>query len=228
MGLARRDVREHQLHAAGDHVDQPRGIAGVGHAQHLDAGTPGKHLAHDQARRVAGSEAQRLRVRFGIGDQFGCVLRRHRGVHHQQARESGHHGHRHEVLGRVVAQLGHQAGVGAVGRVGAHQQRQAVRRRARHGGGRDRAVGAGAVFDRHRLLERRLQMLGQQPCRGVGAAGRAERHDDLDGLVRIRVGRLRAAGQGQPRRNEPEMSSHAIPFGAAASSARVVFWTSAM
>jgi hypothetical protein len=42
------------------------------------------------------------------------------------------------------------------------------------------ATGAGFVFDNHWLPERGFQVLGQEPCRKIGAPARWKRHKNDD------------------------------------------------
>src|SRR5262249_55486289 len=59
----------------------------------------------------------------------------------------------------------------------------------------ERAVGAGTIFDNHRLAERGTELVGDDPADRVAAAAGAEDVDDGDGARWIIVGVKRGAQQ---------------------------------
>ena len=147
-----------RLHLAADEVGQRRPVAAVGNVRDLRAHRRREDLRRDvRARAVARrSEAQRLAA-LHEGDEAGQVVGGHRGVHEQNAGGVRHHDQRLERA-RLVRQVGHHelAGDEAEAR---EQQRVAVGRSARDGGGADRRAAAGAVVDQHRLVPLSLRRL---------------------------------------------------------------------
>ena len=128
--------------------------------------------------------------------QFLQVVGRHRGVHHQQVRRIGQHGHAAQVLRRVERQLGVDRGADRQRADVAQQQRVAVRRRLGDEVGAQVAVGAGLVLHDHGLLERLRQRLADGAGDDVRRPAGRVRHDDAHGLGRP-GGRLRPpAGRG--------------------------------
>ena len=98
-----------------------------------------------------------------------------------------------EVLERVVRHFRIEARVDDEG-ARAEQQRIAVRRGARDDAGADRAAGAAAVFDDHRLAEGLAELLVDHARGEIGAAARRETGDDGD-----RAFGILAAGAAQRR-----------------------------
>ena len=139
------------------------------------------------------------------------------GMDDQHQRVASHPRDRREVLDRIVGDVLHQEGHGRMRAVGAHEQRVAVRRRARDVQRRKRAVRARTVLDHDGLLERDAEMLADDAGDRVGGAAGTERDDDGDRLARIsRSGalrvRCRTAIAPRRRRSECEAeSSCAVP-----------------
>ena len=90
-----------------------------------------------------------------------------------------------EIAHRVVADLGIDAGIRAVGAAGAEQQRVAVGRRLRHRGCAEHAARAAAILDDDRLSEFLAELRRNDARDHVDAAAGDERHDDLDRLIGI-------------------------------------------
>jgi hypothetical protein len=65
----------------------------------------------------------------------------------------------------------------------AQDQRMAIRRRARHRLGPDRAIRAGAIVDDDRLAERARHGGAERAHHDIGQPPRVPRHDDPEGLV---------------------------------------------
>ena len=101
-----------------------------------------------EARRAV---AQLARIGLDVGDQLLRRVRRHRRMHDQDVRRGGDEDDRHEILGRVVGQLGSQMRQDRLRAVEAHVERIAVGRGFRGRVGADQAAAAGAVLDHHRL-----------------------------------------------------------------------------
>jgi len=78
----------------------------------------------------------------------------------------------------------------------AHQNGVAIRRGVDGQCGSHRAARAGAVVDHHRLTPRFVELLSDDPRHEIGAAPRRERHDETDGLDRIRLRRSDAREPG--------------------------------
>ncbi|MCY1228792.1 hypothetical protein D9M72_411260 [compost metagenome] len=170
----------------------------------VDAGLR-RQVCHRQvAARAHAPRAVRQLALAGlhIGQQFLQVAHRHAGADGEQV-AAGRAGarDRREIPDRVIGQRRRGPRVhrqrGGIG----EQQRVAVRRGAGHGLAGDDAVGAGTVVDDDRLLQRRGQALGDQPCGlvGHGAGARGQHH--ADGSVRVGGLGVRAGGarQGQCR-----------------------------
>ena len=131
----------------------------------------------------------RRRVRQGF-----CADQRVGNVEHDRDRD--------EVVEWIIGQVLVEAGIEYDVAQAADEQRIAVGRRVDGGLGADDGAGAGAVFHHHALPQPLAELVGQQPADDVVAAGRPDRHDDLDRTVGI-VLRGGAAG-GEPERRQRE------------------------
>jgi hypothetical protein len=118
-----------------------------------------------------------------VGDQFLDRLRRNVGMHQQQLGEAADPAQRREVFHRIVGEGLVEARCRRHRRVGAEEDRVAVRRRARDLRGGDRAVRAGLVLDDDALAEHRAEPLPDDTSDQVAAAAGPERHDDGDRFV---------------------------------------------
>jgi hypothetical protein len=127
-------------------------------------------------------------VRRRVGERAGTLLRfrdETRERRHAEARmnterigRAAQHHDMGEVLDRVVAEILRHDRHGQVrGRVG-DEQRIAVGLGLRHIGGADAAAGAGLVLDYEGLPEHGLEMIGDQPRRGIARPAGSGRHHD--------------------------------------------------
>jgi len=72
-----------------------------------------------------------------------------------------------------------------MGAAGAHEQRIAVRRSLRHGGGTYHAARASTILDDHRLSELFTEVGRNDAGNHIDAAAGDKRHDDLERLIGI-------------------------------------------
>jgi hypothetical protein len=85
-----------------------------------------------------------------------------------------------------------------------------------------RAIGAGTIFDDHRLLERGTERIGDDAANRVAGAAGAEHRYEGDGTRRIIVGAKRGAEKGGAgRKNESELFHDSSPNVANFASGRV-------
>jgi len=113
------------------------------------------------------------------------ALRRDRNVDHR----ARHFDHRHEILLRVVGQIGAQRRIDREMRGIGNEQRRAIGRRALDVFGGDDAGGAGAVVDHHRSTEVLGDRRRHQARDHVRRSARAERHHQAHRLaLRERLG----------------------------------------
>ena len=89
-----------------------------------------------------------------------------------------------------------------------HQQRVAVRRGLRGGGGADHGGGAGPRLDDDLLAPVLEHLLRDDARQDVGRSARRERHDDLDRPVGIFVGGLRERRPGSKAGGEQHGERH--------------------
>ena len=162
-----------ERHLPGNDVLDCRPHALVGNMPNVDA-RHGPQQLHGQVRIGADPRrcvGQRARMLLGVGDQLGQRLGGHRGVQRQHARQRHHERDRREIAQRVVEDL-------LVGqmidreRARGHQQRVAVRRRARGRLDADHVAGARPVLDIELLSHHLRELLRQHARRDVGAAAR--------------------------------------------------------
>ena len=113
--------------------------------------------------------------------------------------------HRLEIGDEVVAELVDRA-VGDVGAEMAEADGVAVRRRTHRAADADRAARPCDVLDQHRLAERDLHALGEDPRHRIRRTAGGERHDDGDG-TRGKVLGERGA-EVRALQGRPELSSH--------------------
>ena len=198
MRQAGREIGEHHRHAAGEHVLDGRRRALVGHMQHVDFGPMHERLAGDDAGGVGAGKRQLAGIGLGIFDQLLDRLGRHARIYHQHQREASHACHSREVLHRIVAHVPHQERSGRKRGISRHQQRVAVRRRARDVKRGQRPVRARAILDDDGLLERDAERLGDHAANRVTGTAGAEHGDEGDRLAWIVVGAERWADQCHP------------------------------
>jgi len=135
-------------------------------------------------------------------DQFRQIVCLHGRVHRDDIGRAGSEYHRREVLQRIVARTGVQAGVHRVGDAD-HEHRVAVGRGALDELGADVAARAGLVLHHHRLSQRLAELLGHEAPDDVGRAPRAEGDDELYGmLLRPFLSEGRTGERGERRKNE--------------------------
>jgi hypothetical protein len=127
-------------------------------------------------------------------------------MHDEQMRRRPYHRNRSEVGCRIVRQLPIKTLIDGLRSISANKQGVAVGFGARGFGCGEIAAGAKFVFHHHRLAECRLELLGQQPCREIGASTRRKRDHDSDGLagpiLRERRNRQSLAGGGRNGQNQ--------------------------
>ncbi|MNJ59128.1 hypothetical protein D3C77_547950 [compost metagenome] len=194
MRQRRRQVVEHGIHLAAQQIGHGRAAAAIRHVQDVGAGFHLEEFARQvNGRAAAGRRAGQLAgVGLGVGDVFLHRLDGHLGVDHQNVGNGGDQAYWLEVFDEVVVELAVQRAVDGVGD-GAHVQRVAVGRRARHDFRADVAVGARLVLDDEALPELFRQRLGHQARDDVGGATGGVAHHDGDGPVGIGRGRKRCA-----------------------------------
>ncbi len=116
---------------------------------------------------------------------------------------------RHEILGRVVGQLGHQQRVGHIAD-GVHENRVPVGGRLCDSGSGNGGRTAGLVFEQHRLAERGAQVLARQAQRSIERTSGRVGHHEADGLVReLRCG-LRGGKASDQAGNQLNQNGNAI------------------
>ena len=133
------------------------------------------------------SIVQYPRFRFGVRNEFGNTLQRHRWMHYQHKGGVADQPHRQNIVDRIKRHFEHRRIGGITAR---HDDRGiAVRTRAHRGLHAERAAATGAVVDDHRLLERLGQLLRQHTGDDIGATAGGEGHNQTH-----RLGRIIAAG----------------------------------
>src|SRR5262249_39082952 len=109
-----------------------------------------------------------------------------RGMREQRDRHRGDQPDRREVLARIEAGIGVEAGVDGDGSGVPEEQRVAVGRALDEGARADEAGAAGAIVDHDLLAERARKLLRDHARHGVDAAARRVRHDkgdDAGGII---------------------------------------------
>jgi hypothetical protein len=194
---------EHELHLPCQQVAQGRGRALVRHVHGVQLAGAFEHLGSDMRRAaVAGrAVAELARMLAHIGDERVQRLRRHRRMHQQVDPHKRHRCDRGQVLERVVWHLLVEEGVDGHRAARGQQEGIAIGRRLGHGIAANDAVGARAVVDHHRTLQR-LGQTGRDAARQRirGPAGR-EVDDQPDRLVRPRLRGGRRAHASQQARS---------------------------
>ena len=150
--------------------------------------------------------AERHRIGLAECDQLLDGLGRKLRVHVRHDRRAAQQTDRIEILQRVVRQRVVQRRIGCE-IAHRHEQRVAVRRGLRGGGGADHGGGAGPRLDDDLLAPVIEHLLCDDPSQDVGRSARRERHDDLDRPVRIFVGRL-GRGRARSKRCGDERGKH--------------------
>ena len=178
---------------AAEQIAQRGDRAAIGHMRHLDLGDVREQLA---GQMIDGADARRavldrLALRLGLLDQIGNRADRRLRIDHDDIRHGADKTDRCEILALVAGVLG-EAERDRQRRIGAEQDRVAVRRALGDRARADGAAGAAAVVDHDRLLEGFAQLVGDRAGDDAGAAAGRERNDQRDRLCRI-VLRTRAA-----------------------------------
>ena len=177
--------------------------------QNVEFGPVLERLAGHDSGGVAAGKGQFAGIGLGVFDQLLDRFGRNAGVNAQHQRVASHPRDRGEVLHRIVADVLHQVGRRRMRAICAHEQRVAVRRRARDVKRRQRPVRARAVVDHDGLLERSAEVLSDHAGDRVGGAARPERNNHRDRLGRIGVGAGRSAEQHRAGDETAEQSLHA-------------------
>src|SRR5712691_5955770 len=112
----------------------------------------------------------------------------HPGVHQDEERAPGDHGHRREVADRVVGKGLESVRIGNERRRGCAEEVVAVGGGTRGGLRRDDVPRAWAVVDDDLLADGARQPVGDEAADDVGCGARRERHDDADGPRRPALG----------------------------------------
>ena len=117
---------------------------------------------------------------FGVADELGKRIHRHRGVHDNDIRVGRQRGYGNEILYRIVVEIFVQCRrdrvlVGAAG-----QQRVTIGRSSRNIAPANSAASAGDVFDDDGLAEIGRQIMRRDTHRGVGRSAWRVWHDDFD------------------------------------------------
>ena len=150
---------------------------------------------------------------FSMSMTSCSVFGRHLDVGGQRGRHRGDQRDRHEVLERIVGQVGVEERVHHQRAVDRQQQRVAVglglcdRLRA------DDGVGAGAVVDDDLLAELLAELQSDQPADEIRRPARRERHDQGDGAgwIGLRKRRRRAADDQQRAGEKDAKGRHDSP-----------------
>ena len=121
-----------------------------------------------------------------IGNQFGHVFGRHRGMHYQHIGGGTDHGDGHQILGGVIGQIGKQRRRHHEGRRHQHDG-VTVGGRLRRDRGANSAARAGAIIDQHRLAHRFGHLLRQQARNDVVAAAGRIGDDELDRAIGVGI-----------------------------------------
>jgi hypothetical protein len=157
----------------------------------------------------ARADAERAVVELGrlllrVLDQVLHARDRQRGMRDQRVIDGDEPAHRHEILDRVIGQLGVEARVDDERDLRADQQRVAVGRRLGDVFGRDLVVGARPVLDDRLLAEALREALRELAPERIGDAAGRGRHHDGDGPRRkgLRVRERRKARE-REQRSEP-------------------------
>ena len=125
-------------------------------------------------------------------------------MNEHEERTLGDHGHRHEVLRRIVGQRLEGMRVGDERRRGGAEEVVAVGRRARRGLPGEDVARTRAVVDDDGLPERARQVVGDEAAHDVGRGARRKRDDDPD---RLRRPALRAGGAGRGEHRDRQQRS---------------------
>jgi hypothetical protein len=116
-------------------------------------------------------------------------------MNYNEVRRRPHHADCSKIDRRIVRQVPIQALVDSLRAIGADEQRMTIALRARRFRGSKIAAGTRFVLDHDRLPKHGLQVLGQQPCREIGASSRRKRYKDDNCLAGPNIGRgLRPTG----------------------------------
>ena len=132
------------------------------------------------ATRTDGGVVELARVALDVIDELLDVAGRKVGARHQHQVANRQLGDRHEVLDRVVGNLGIQALVQAVRPVGCHQKGVAVSRAFGHKVGGDDFIGPRLVVHDEGLTPAVTQLLADGTHHHVGRTAGAVRHNDAD------------------------------------------------
>jgi hypothetical protein len=193
--------RHHDLDAAFADVGGGLHDVAVGHLGQVEAGglheIVERHLADARHRRHVELAGLGAGARHELGDR--CDLRRRR---HADRHDGVGHPRDRQQVARRIGQLLVLERMHRERAAGREQQRMVVvagdERLDRH-----QAVGAGPVFDHHRLAPARRQPVGQHARADIGAGARPERHDEPHRPLRPRL-RLRLRRQRYGNREESE------------------------
>jgi hypothetical protein len=193
--MRQRSAQVRQSETLRDRVLDRFGAPLVGNVQHVHLGGDPEFLpiqmsaAADAGRAVG----KRARLCFRGGDQVPHRRDARGGRNDEQHRLRAERRDLDQVLARVVGQVGIQRRVDRVAR-GVDEQQVAVGRRPRHGDRGDRAAGARAVLDHHRLAPE----LGELAADGAGDdVGHAPGREGDHHAHRLRRKRLRGRARGE-------------------------------
>src|SRR6516165_6880130 len=188
------DEREAGGGAVDDVVDRAgqeslhRGRAAVErNVLHVETGLAVEQIAGEARRDDPGAVVELAGTGFGARDQLFDGLRPILGANVQQRRVLGRERNQGEVLERIIGQAAGGDGIEHHGDIHHGEQGVAVGRHFGDAGGRDRGIGAGLVFDHHRLVPHLAQALADDAHEDVGRSAGRERHDDADGSIGIAV-----------------------------------------
>ncbi len=188
-----RETEERDLDVAADEIVDGGAAAAIGHVQDVDAGFLAQQLAGKVVRRAdaGGAVVDLARIGPGIGDQLGDRMRGKIRMHGEADDVRAGIDDGREILHRVERRILVEVDVAGHHRIGADEQRVAVRRRARRIAGGDVAAHARAIVDDHRLAPGGIEPLGDGARHKVtGGAGRIANHDS-DGARGIILRRRR-------------------------------------
>ena len=150
---------------------------------------------------------------FGVADELGKRICRHRGVHDNDIRVGRQRGYGNEILHRIVVEIFVQRRrdrvlVGAAG-----QQRVTVGRSTRNIAPANSAAGAGNVFDDDGLAEIGREIMRRDTHRGVGRSAWRVWHDDFDGMVgKVLRAHRQTRNRGDNTKHDRDKVAHHIPF----------------
>jgi hypothetical protein len=186
----RGDVAKLHAYAPAQHIGRGRRDAAIGDMHDVDARHSLEQFAAEVLRRPnpGRCEGQFSRLLFRQGDELRNVVDRQRRGHGKDIHRVDHHRDRNEILGRIVRQFVDHGDIRCHGRVAAHQNRVAIRSRARGALSRGASAHTGDVFNNQRLAEGLAKRWADDPDDDIRqrTGGIGNHTDRLVGIFRLR------------------------------------------